>query len=200
MRTFAEKPKATQQTISAKSTMPGWAHFGQGGMVNSSLHLQHTIGNQAVQRLLEAHTVNVERDSTTTNIARFGHDFSRIPVYAKMPVKTQTKLTLNTPGDVYEQEADRIADQVMATPAYTAVSGAPPRIQRFSGQSNEQMEAAPASVDQALASPGRPLEPELRQDMEQRFGYDFSRVRVACRHDCRAIGTRRERPCVHGGA
>ena len=40
------------------------------------------------------------------------------------------------------------------------------------------MDAAPASVDQALASPGRPLEPALRQDMEQRFGHDFSRVRV----------------------
>ena len=66
----------------------------------------------------------------------------------------------------------------MATPAHPAVSGAPPRIQRFSGQSNGQMDAAPASVDQALASPGRPLEPALRQDMEQRFGHDFSRVRV----------------------
>ena len=40
------------------------------------------------------------------------------------------------------------------------------------------MDAAPASVDQVLASPGRPLEPALRQDMEQRFGHDFSRVRV----------------------
>src|SRR2546423_13678847 len=40
------------------------------------------------------------------------------------------------------------------------------------------MDGAPASVDRALASPGRPLEPALRQDMEQRFGYDFSRVRV----------------------
>jgi Domain of unknown function (DUF4157) len=40
------------------------------------------------------------------------------------------------------------------------------------------VDAAPASVDQALASPGRPLEPALRQDMEQGFGYDFSRVRV----------------------
>ena len=90
----------------------------------------------------------------------------------------QTKLKVNEPGDIYEQEADRIADQVMATPAHSAVSGAPPRIQRFSGQSTGQMDAAPASVDQALASPGRPLEPALRQDMEQRFGHDFSRVRV----------------------
>ena len=66
----------------------------------------------------------------------------------------------------------------MATPAHPAVSGAPPRIQRFSGQSHGQMDAAPASVDQSIASSGRPLEPALRQDMEQRFGHDFSQVRV----------------------
>jgi hypothetical protein len=94
----------------------------------------------------------------------------------KLPI--QTKLAVSEPGDIYEQEADRIADQVMATPAHHAVSGAPPRIQRFSGQSNGQVGAAPASVNQALASRGRPLEPALRQDMEQRFGHDFSRVRV----------------------
>ena len=40
------------------------------------------------------------------------------------------------------------------------------------------METAPASVGQVLASPGRPLEPALRQDMEQRFGHDFGEVRV----------------------
>jgi hypothetical protein len=90
----------------------------------------------------------------------------------------QTKLKINEPGDAYEQEADRIANQVMATSAHLAVGGTPPRIQRFSGESSQQMEAAPASVDRVIASPGRPLEPALRQDMEQRFSYDFSRVRV----------------------
>ena len=90
----------------------------------------------------------------------------------------QTKHKINEPGDIYEQEADRIADQVMATPAHHAVSGTALCIQRFSAQSNGHMQAASASVDQALASPGRPLEPALRQDMEQRFGYEFSQVRV----------------------
>jgi Domain of unknown function (DUF4157) len=90
----------------------------------------------------------------------------------------QTKLTVNQPGDIYEREADRVADQVLATSAHTGVSGAPPHIQRFSGQSPGQTDAAPASVDQAMASPGRPLEAGLRQDMEQRFGHDFGRVRV----------------------
>ena len=71
----------------------------------------------------------------------------------------------------HEHEADRFSEKVM-TPAV----GALPHIRRFSGESNGQ--SASASVDQALAGPGKPLEPALRQGMEQRFGYDFSRVRV----------------------
>ena len=96
----------------------------------------------------------------------------------KQRLGLQTKLQVNEPGDIYEREADRIADHVMAATAHPIVNGAPPRIQRLAAQPAGQMDAAPASVDQALASPGRPLEPALRQDMEQRFGHDFSRVRV----------------------
>ena len=90
----------------------------------------------------------------------------------------KTKLRINEPGDFYEQEADRVAEQVLAKPAHPDVRSAPLRIQRFAGQSSGQMGAAPASVDRALASSGRPLEPALRQDMESRFGHDFSTVRV----------------------
>ena len=98
--------------------------------------------------------------------------------HKKKRLGLQTKLKVNEPGDIYEQEADRIADQVMATAAHAGVSGPPPRIQRFSGQPSGQMDAAPASVDQALASPGKRLDPAVRHDMEERFGHDFSRVRV----------------------
>jgi Domain of unknown function (DUF4157) len=96
-----------------------------------------------------------------------------------LPGTIQTKLTISQPGDKYEQEADRIADQVSATPTHFAVIDASPRIQRFTAQTTrwEDM-AAPASVDRVLSSPGSPLEPSLQQDMEQRFGHDFSRVRV----------------------
>ncbi|VVB53812.1 Uncharacterised protein [uncultured archaeon] len=93
----------------------------------------------------------------------------------KKQLGLQTKLKVNEPGDTYEQEADRIADQMMATPAHQAVSGALPRIQHLARQPTGLIEA---SVDHALASPGRPLEPVLRQDMEPRFGHDFSQVRV----------------------
>ena len=91
----------------------------------------------------------------------------------------QRKLTIGASNDPLEQEADRVADQVMAAPAHPAVSGAPPHIQRLTEQTTGQADmAAPASVARVLASSGRPLEPSLQQDMGQRFGHDFSRVRV----------------------
>jgi hypothetical protein len=90
----------------------------------------------------------------------------------------QTKLAIGEPGDAYEREADRIADQVLAMPPRSTIGVAPTRIQRFAGQPAGQAGTAPASVDRTLAGSGRPLDLGLRQDMEARFGYDFSRVRV----------------------
>ena len=97
---------------------------------------------------------------------------------AKNKSGLQRKLTIGASHDPLEQEADRVAEQVMAAPAHAAVSGVPPRIQRYAGQATEGMDTAPASVDRVLASSGRPLDSALQQDMGQRFGYDFSRVRV----------------------
>jgi Domain of unknown function (DUF4157) len=100
----------------------------------------------------------------------------------KRALGLQPKLTVNQPGDAYEQEADRVADQVLTAPAHPSVSSAPMCIQRFTGQAAAGTDSAPASVDRVIASSGMPLEPALRQDMEQRFGHDFShdfsRVRV----------------------
>jgi hypothetical protein len=59
--------------------------------VDRILHLQRTVGNQAVQRMM-----------------KFG--------------VLQAKLRIGQPNDIYEQEADRVADQVMRMPE--------PRIQR----------------------------------------------------------------------
>ena len=89
----------------------------------------------------------------------------------------QAKLKVNKPGDVYEREADRISDQVLATPKPAPVSGAP-GIQRVVAQAVDETAVAPASVDHALASAGEPLDPTIQREMEGRFGFDFSRVRV----------------------
>ena len=89
----------------------------------------------------------------------------------------QRKLMVGASNDPLESEADRVAEQVLAAPLDSAVNSVPPRIQRFTGQSTGQTDA-PASVNRVLSSSGRPLDHNLRQDMEQRFGHDFSGVRV----------------------
>jgi hypothetical protein len=97
---------------------------------------------------------------------------------AKQKSMLQRKLTIGASNDPLEQEADRVADLVMSAPLHSAVNNTQPRIQRFSGQARESLDSTPPSVDRVLASSGRPLEPSLRQDMEARFGHDFSLVRV----------------------
>ena len=97
---------------------------------------------------------------------------------AKKNSGLQRKITIGASNDPLEQEADRVADQVMTAPTHSAVTGTPLHIQRTAGQAAGQMDAVPASVNNVLASSGKPLESTLRRDMELRFGYDFSRVRV----------------------
>lgn len=108
----------------------------------------------------------------------------------------QTKLAIGGPGDEYEQEADLLAEQVMRSPAPDLGRACPcgggcldcqakPR-----GQTHERLQtrrnqasdrgrvAAPSIVQEALASPGHPLDLSTRAFMERRFGFDLGEVRV----------------------
>lgn len=60
----------------------------------------------------------------------------------------------------------------------TGYSSQTPRIQRHPEQATGETRTATASVDRVLASAGKPLDSTLQQDMGQRFGHDFSNVRV----------------------
>lgn len=94
------------------------------------------------------------------------------------PQIAQTSLSVGTVNDPLEHEADRIADHVMANPASAAAGSEVPNMLR-GGTRPAMMEGlAPARVIEVVSTPGRPLDPGLRQSMEQRFGHDFSSVRV----------------------
>jgi hypothetical protein len=58
----------------------------------------------------------------------------------------QAKLKVNESGDIYEQEADRIAGQVLATPTHAPVGGTASRIRRVAGQPAGETASAPAST------------------------------------------------------
>lgn len=120
----------------------------------------------------------------------------------------QAKLAINHPGDKYEEEVDRVAEQVVRMPDPVTFKGPvpsqPPLIQRScpkcrkSGEREEDEEplqtkplpapargaaqtspsSVPPVVHEVLRAPGRPLDAATRAFMEPRFGYDFSRVRI----------------------
>lgn len=97
----------------------------------------------------------------------------------------QANLKISEPGDVYEQEADRLAEQVMRIPEH--------RVQRqeeepeekeepiqmkgnFSGES--EVNPTVESDINSLKGGGQPLPESLRDYFEPRIGYDFSGVRL----------------------
>ena len=94
----------------------------------------------------------------------------------------QTKLRLNEPGDVFEQEADRVAEQVMrmTDPVMGRGRGdsAPPFVQRRAMGGGTGVAEAPPIVRDVLNSPGRSLDAATRAFFEPRFGHDFGSVRV----------------------
>jgi len=117
----------------------------------------------------------------------------------------QAKLSVSQPDDPQEQEAERVADEVMRMPllAPGMASAVPPRVQRMCTTCEEELkrseldapdaaptEAGPAAAPSsepvtaleqqvhALRGRGHPLPAAVRADMEPHFGADFSAVRV----------------------
>ncbi len=117
------------------------------------------------------------------------------PFFSKAFV--QPKLSVNAPGDVYEQEADAMADKVMRMHApltgETFFKPAAPFVQRkcqhceeeeknlHRKEANGETATAPQQAEnyiQSLGGKGRSLSPDEKGFFEPRFGCDFSNVRL----------------------
>ena len=69
-----------------------------------------------MQRLLQTNADESNTGLTAATSPHFGYDFSQIPLHPPTGIATQEKLSINTPGDEYEEEADRVAEQMMRMP------------------------------------------------------------------------------------
>ncbi len=96
---------------------------------------------------------------------------------SKKTLGLQKKLKISEPGDVYEQEADRVADRVMKSANSDILNRSRPQVHRLSA-GEAKSEEAPSIVHDVLSSSGQPLDPTDRAFFEPRLGYDFSQVRV----------------------
>ena len=196
MRALTHKPKAPHQDTSAKSRMPSSVYSGQSFAVSTRPYLQYTVGNQALHRMSQSNAEELEVGLIRPTSCGFVRDFSHVPVQAKSSAILQAKEMVNPADDIYEQEADRISSEVMHMPEpqlqrVCACSGACSkcRTERL-GSENERVQAkrfqsyelgrieAPPFIHEVLASSGQSLDMATRSPMEQRFGYDFSGIRL----------------------
>jgi hypothetical protein len=92
--------------------------------------------------------------------------------------KLRTKLAINEPGDVFEQEADRVAAQVMRMPVPSPQAKPTDGPGAESRTSDAGVPDVSPVVGDVLRSPGQPLDRETRAFMEPRFGRSFADVRV----------------------
>jgi hypothetical protein len=181
MYTYAQKGKRSR---ARDSDSPG--------LVNTTarsrgIQLRPTLGNQAVQGILKSNRAESDFDP---------------------PMSIQPKLTLNKVSDPHEQEADRVAEQVMRAPnsepqrscacggtcsacasTSSAKASAKPKLDQ-SMRHHEQLHmkrvpqsdagntVAPGIVHDVLNSPGTPIDSNTRSFMESHFGYDFGAVRI----------------------
>jgi len=115
---------------------------------------------------------------------------------ALRPAFFQPKLSVNQPGDIYEQEADAMADRVMGVES-TAKGGSfftpsiinaqrkcshceeEEKMQRKESSNNEQQVTGNnEAYISSLNGKGSPLSQSERNFFEPRMGYDFSNVRI----------------------
>ena len=95
----------------------------------------------------------------------------------------QPKLSIGASNDVYEREADRVADEVVRIPyggekiadKFLKVK---PLVQRRVSDTQNDTNSAPTLVQEVLRSSGQPLDQSTRDYMESRFGSDFTKVRI----------------------
>ncbi|MFB2835355.1 DUF4157 domain-containing protein [Floridanema evergladense] len=114
----------------------------------------------------------------------------------------QAKLEVGSPDDIYEREADQVAEQIMRMPEPYGSSPlatemiSPVRVQRLCDECEKELQQKPiqrqteggasgvtasASLENSLQQSkrgGSPLSDATRAYMEPRFGEDFSQVRV----------------------
>jgi len=98
------------------------------------------IQNPSVQRQADE---SPEWQARRERYIRNSPDFSKMPMEAPERSPVQAKLTVGAPNDVYEQEADRVADQVMSMPDSATQSP----VQRNADPEQDELQTKPIAAE-----------------------------------------------------
>ena len=156
---LVQKQKPAIRTASTKSTRHEEVSPPQTHVVFPIVHSQRAMGHQAVQRMFQL----PDGTSKAARESRLGHNYDRLP-FQLVQKTAQGNLSISDPGDKYEQEAQRVAHQVLRIPENVRAD-----------RSTKKFPFAHTSRSQTA---GRPLSASEQNFFEPRFNRDFSTVRV----------------------
>lgn len=199
-REYQKKPTAPTRSQSTKTSVKSPVHPVE--------ELQGAIGNREMGKYIQsqsnhrssplAHELTLPSKITPIQAKpQFGGLSSEL-IAASSRLTIQPKLTIGEPDDQYEQEADRVAAEVVNrinTPSTQPSSQDQPIQRKADTEEDDELQMKPmlqhhadrggmaASSDleasiQRLRGSGQPLDDSIRLPMEQAFGADFSQVRV----------------------
>lgn len=145
----------------------------------ASNFFQRNLGNSYMQAIAKSNVPTIQR-----KCACGGSDASCADKEEALG-KIQTKLTIGPANDVYEQEADRVAEQIMRMPDSFGQyednqSSVGVDIQRIPADGDSLNTDSDIQIN---INDGQPLSSSTRQFMEPRFSMDFSHVRLHADHD-----------------
>lgn len=198
MKTFIQKSKSTQQNTVSKSLPNNSKYFGQFNQRDHGLILQRKNENSTSCLMLKPGTEEERLDKKVLSPSEINPK-----VLDNSPSILQAKLSISSPNDSQELEADRVADAVINSDIKThEITSASP----FSADSTKNLQRAvkaeggssmpedefvapklnsPASSPSPVISTsalnsnqGSPLSQSARNYMEPRFGYSFSSVQI----------------------
>lgn len=198
----ASKAKTASPSVPTRALQPPQHRFGSPvGDLNNQAMLRH--GSQSAESFAahKSSEPSKQEDDPAAAVDSKGWDLTRIPAFARdrayrpQPSSPllQPKLTIGQINDRLEHEADRVADHVLRMPdSGVPLISTPPRIspkwvareveeklhKKPTGTGEAAASDVPGSVHEVLRSPGQSLDPRTRAYFEQRFGHDFSDVRV----------------------
>ncbi len=203
MHTLTHKLKASKQTESAESAIPGRAHLGQDPEVESILHIDRTIRDQAdgsfsdytpdnyckiqmyaerpngINPALKADTGEEEYEQEPDNNHVEDYSITRLLRPGNPPLMLQAKLAMGSSGDSFEAEADRLSERIAGSAGGDAVPAAD--LLRQSGGVPVPIVRVAPQIEGMIHSRigmGRPLPPAQREFFEPRLGRDLGDTRI----------------------
>lgn len=193
---FEEEADRVADEVARGGRIPGWS-LSKTGFAKVQRRTAGADGRAAseahaapIDDVLGANGRALDRETRRFMESRFGLDFRNVRVHSDARAAASASAlgaTAYAVGDHVVFGAGQYSPETFAgrkilahelTHTVQQQEGKAPAKSEGRNAAKPASGTAPPSVQRALASPGRPLNPALRRGMDRRLGHDFSRVRI----------------------